>query len=134
MNLNNKKELTARTLKVGKGRIMFVKARLEEIKEALTKQDIRDLKNEGAIKIKEVKGRSKVKKRKRRGPGKIKKKINTRKQDYVKMTRKLRAYVSEMKKQDILSGKDAESIRKKIRNKKFRSKVHLKDYIGDLKK
>ena len=57
MNLKKKKELAARTLKVGKGRIMFVDARLEDIKEALTKQDVRDLKEDGAIVVKEVKGR-----------------------------------------------------------------------------
>jgi large subunit ribosomal protein L19e len=133
MKLNNKKNFIARTLKVGKKRISLVKLRLDEIKEALTKQDVRDLKNEGAIKIKEIKGRKKVKKRKRRGPGKIKKRLNKRKQEYVKITRKLRGYVSELKKQGILKREEIKDIRKKIRNRKFRSKNNLKDYIKGLK-
>ena len=70
MNLRNKKELAKRTFNIGKDRIVFLKSRLEEIKEALTKQDIRDLRQDGAILIKDIKGRKKVKKRKtRKGPG-----------------------------------------------------------------
>ena len=76
MNLLKKKELSARTLKVGKERVIFVKARLNEIKEAITKQDIRDLRKEGAILLKEIRGRkTKEGRKRRRGPGKIKKKV-----------------------------------------------------------
>ncbi len=135
MNLGKKKALATRTLNVGKGRILFVKSRLNEIKEAITRQDIKDLHEEGAILIKEKSGRSKVEKRTRkRGPGKIKKNVNTRKRDYVIMTRKLRSYVAEMKKQGLLSPEEITDIRKKIRNKIFRSKRHLKEYIGGLRK
>lgn len=135
MKLNKKKELAARTLGVGKKRISFVEERLDEIKEAITKQDIKDLKNEGAIVVKEISGRKKVVKRKRkRGPGKVKKKVNTRKKDYVILTRKLRAYVAELKKMKKLAPEEVKEIRKRIRNKKFRSKAHLKEYIGSLKK
>lgn len=135
MNLKKKKALVVRTLKVGKERIIFSKSRLNEIKEAITKQDIRDLQRDGAIIIKEIKGRRKIKKRKRkRSPGKIKKKVNKRKEEYIIMTRKLRKYVAEMKKQGKLSREEIAEIRKKIRNKKFRSKSHLKEYIGGLRK
>ena len=47
MNLSKKKALAARTLNVGKARILFNVQRLGEIKEAITKQDIRDLHKEG---------------------------------------------------------------------------------------
>ncbi len=135
MNLRTKKELTARTLNVGKERIVFVKARLEDIKEAITKQDIRDLHKDGAIKIKDIEGRKKVVKRKRaRGPGKIKKKVNKRKQDYVKIVRKQRSYAKSMKDRGEVSKEEVKEIRKKIRNKKFRSKAHLREYIGGLEK
>ena len=134
MNLGKKKELAKRTLKVGKGRIVFLESRLDEIKEAITKQDIRDLKMEGAIVIKNIKGRRKVKKKKKKGVGNIRKKIKTRKKDYVIMTRKLRGYVSEIRKQSGISKKEESEIRKKIRNNMFRSKAHLKEYIGGLEK
>ena len=134
MKLDKKKELAKRTLKVGKERIVFVESRLEDIKEAITKQDIRNLHEEKAILIKEIKGRKKVKKsKKKRGIGKVKKKVNKRKQKYVIMTRKLRKYVLEMKKLGKISKEEKEDIRKKIRNKAYKSKSHLKTYIGDLK-
>lgn len=134
MNLKVKKSLAARALNVGKARIAFIEARLSEIKEAITKQDIKDLEKDGAIVVKEVSGRRKIKKKTRRSTGNIRKKINTRKKDYVIMTRKLRAYVAEMKKQGVLTKEEVEDIRKKIRNRNFKSKANLKEYIGGLKK
>jgi large subunit ribosomal protein L19e len=135
MNLSKKKELAARTLKVGRKRIMFVKERTEEIKEAITKQDIRDLHRDGAILIKNIKGRKKnMKKKRKKSPGNIRKKIKRRKKEYVLLTRKLRAHVSELKKQGKLSEEEVVEIRNKIRNKNFRSKSNLKEYIGELKK
>jgi len=134
MNLSNKKELAKRTLGVGKGRIVFLESRLGEIKEAITKQDIRDLKNDGAIVIKDIKGRKKVKRKKKRSVGNVRKKVNKRKKEYVLMTRKLRKYLSEIKKQGKISKKDELEIRKKIRNRIFKSKAHLREYIGELKK
>lgn len=135
MNLSKKKALAAKALKVGKGRIKFNSENLGEIKEAITKQDIRELVKDGAIIIKEIKGRRKNEKRKnKRGPGKVKKVINTRKRDYVIMTRKLRAYVAGLKANGELSREEVIEIRKRIRNKAFRSKAHLKEYIGGLRK
>jgi len=135
MNLSKKKKLAIETLKVGKGRIVFLPTRLEEIKEAITKQDIRQLKEDGAIIVKEIKGKKKNKKKStKRSPGNIRKKVNKRKQEYVIMTRKLRKYVAELKKQGKLSREDVLEIRKKIRNRVFKSKAHLKEYIGGLKK
>lgn len=135
MNLAKKKELAARTLKVGKERVQFSIARLEEIKEAITKQDIKDLQKEGAIKVKDISGRKKnTKKKVRRSTGNIRKKVNHRKQEYVLMTRKLRNYVSELRKQDRLSVEESKEIRKKIRNRIFKSKANLKDYIAGLRR
>ena len=60
--------------------------------------------------------------------------MKKRKKDYVVLTRKLRKYVSEMKKQGKISKEEANEIRKKIRNKIFRSKSHLKEQIAVMKK
>lgn len=135
MNLGKKKGLASRALKLKKDRIVFLESRLDEIKEAITKQDILDLKREGAIVIKDIKGKRKNKrKRRKRSPGNIRKKVNRRKRDYVTMTKKLRKYTAEMKKQEKISKEDSTEIRKKIRNKIFRSKAHLKEYIAGLRK
>ncbi|MBT4376345.1 hypothetical protein HOD29_03140 [archaeon] len=135
MNLRSKKELAAKTMGVGKARVTFMHARLTDIKEAITKQDIKDLVQDGAILIKPVKGRrTNVKRKNAKGPGKIKKKVNTRKQEYVKMTRKLRNYIAELRKQGKLTREEVKEIRKKIRNRIFKSKANLKLYIKEIQK
>jgi large subunit ribosomal protein L19e len=109
-----------------------MKSRMEEIKEAITKQDIKDLQKEGAIVIKEKKGRRKKEKRKKkRTGGKIKKKVYRRKKEYVTMSRKLRKHVAEMKKNGELQKEEIADIRKKIRNREFKSLANLKKYIKE---
>ena len=136
MKLDKKKALASKVFGVGKGRIVFVEPRLGEIKEAITKEDIRGLKADGAIVIKEIRGKkSRGKKKKiRKTPGNIKKNVKNRKKKYMILTRKLRAYVSMMKEKNLLSREDALDIRKKIRNKYFKSKSQLKDYISEIEK
>ncbi len=134
MNLGKKKKLAERTFKVGKDRIVFLKSGLEDIKDAITKQDMRDLQKMGVIIIKKRKGRKKVGKGRKRTVGNVRKRPKKRKQQYVKITRKLRGYVSELKKQGKISGEEARDLRKKIRNKSFRNKSHLKEHIGGIKK
>lgn len=129
-NLSKKKQLASKTLKVGLGRIAFNSERLDEIKEAITKQDIKDLYQDKAIIIKPIRGRSKVKKRKnRRRDGKIKKKVKKKKQEYVKTTRKLRKYAGELRKQGKLDKEKSREIRKSIKTRKFKSKRQMKESL-----
>jgi large subunit ribosomal protein L19e len=133
MNLRKKKALTARTFGVGLARVEFVEARLEEIKEAITKQDIRDLQKDGAIIIKNVKGRKRNKKNaKNRSVGNVRKRVNKRKKEYVIITRKLRKHLREVNEK--LTEKEKKDLRKKIRNRFFKSKSHLKEHLGGNKK
>ena len=130
MNLESKKLLVERALKVGKNRIKFVESRISEIKEAITKQDIKDLLNDGAIIISDRKGRKKVVKRARiRGPGKIKKRVNKRKRNYVVLTRKLRKYLLGLKTHKRINKEEEKDLRNRIRNKSFRSLSHMKEYV-----
>ena len=71
-----KKKLTERTFGVGRERVVFVESRLGDIKEAITKQDIRDLYTDGAIIIKDIKGRKKVVRKTNRSKGNNDKPIN----------------------------------------------------------
>jgi large subunit ribosomal protein L19e len=131
MKLETKKSLVARALKVGKNRIIFNTARLSELKEAITKQDIKDLKESGAIHIKEVAGRRTNKKRKtRRRAGSIKKKVNKSKQEYVVLTRKLRTHLAYLKKTKQITQEKYLEIRKEIRAKAFRSLANMKERIA----
>ncbi|MDH3352951.1 MAG: 50S ribosomal protein L19e [Nanoarchaeota archaeon] len=133
MQLAKKKELAAKVLKVGKNRIVFVEEHLPEIKEAITRMDMMDLHKSGAIQIKEVKGRKKIVKRKnRRRVGKIKKKVNTRKAEYVIITRKLRKFVRGLVRTGAIDKERNREVRKQIRARKFKSKRHLKESLEEL--
>jgi len=135
MNLRKKKELAARTLNVGLGRILFNSQRLDDIKEAITKQDIKDLKADGAILIKEIRGRRKhIKRKTRRRVGSRKKKAINKKQVYVALTRKLRGHLALLKKQALISAEDFLNLRKIIRTNTIQSLAQLKERIAGVKK
>ncbi|MEK6892981.1 MAG: 50S ribosomal protein L19e [Nanoarchaeota archaeon] len=131
MNLGKKKILAARTLGVGKDRIVFNIKRLSDIKEAITKQDIRDLLNAHAIFVKEPKGRkTKVKKRSRRRAGSIRKKIKGGKREYIILTRKLRAHLAELKRKGEITPEKLLKMRREIKSHAFKSKAHMKEVIS----
>ena len=130
MQLAKKKELAAKVLKVGKGRVIFREASLGEIKEAITRQDILDLVKTGSISVREVSGRKKIVKRKhRRRVGKVKKKVNKRKQEYVTITRKLRKFLKHLVKTGSMDKETYRNSRKMVRARKFRSKRQLKENL-----
>ncbi len=134
MNLRKKKELAAKSLGVGKNKIYFSPESLKEIKEAITKQDIKTLYEEGIIRIKPTPGRKKVVRRKRRrGAGKIKMKIKHRKQDYVKITRKLRSYLKALKNNNEISREVYYDTRKKIKMRAFKNMANFKEYLKSAK-
>jgi len=131
MNLEKRRELASRVLGVGKNKVYFNPEHLNEIKEAITKQDIRDLFAEGIIGIKESRGKMKKEKRKtRRGPGSIKKTVFNRKAEYIILVRKFRNYINELRKQGKLTKEKYIELRKKIKARAFKNKAHLRDYIG----
>lgn len=132
MNLSKKKKLAKSILNVGEDRIVFLESRLDEIKEAITKQDIRDLQKSGAIIVKDIKGRRKVNKKRKRSTGNVRKKVKKRKREYVILTRSLRKKLGNKKTRGDISSEDVKNIRKKIRNKNFRSKAHLKEQLGGI--
>ena len=133
MDLTKKRELAARTLGIGVGRVMFNIQRIDEIKEAITKQDIRDLVADKAVFIREIKGRKANTGRRRRRAGSIRMKPNSRKRDYIIVTRKSRAHIFELRKQGKLTTEEYMKLRKEIRAKQFRNKAHLKERIVIMK-
>ncbi|MDO8508416.1 MAG: 50S ribosomal protein L19e [Nanoarchaeota archaeon] len=135
MKLNKKKELAARTLHVGKNRIVFNLQRLDEIKEAITKQDIKDLVNSHAIIVKEVKGRMKKPQRKTRiRQGSRRKKIVDKKREYIIITRKLRNYLAVLKRQGLILPEKYSTLRKEIRARTVKSLSQMKERILEVSK
>jgi len=130
MNLKTKKQLAARVLGVGVDRVIFDDIRLNEIKEALTRQDIKDLVQSKAISVKEKSGRRKIKKRKtKRRMGKIKKKVNKRKENYMTLTRKLRKTMRDLRKSGMITNEQCLELRKQIKTKSFKSRAHLMENV-----
>ena len=130
MKLDKKKVLAVRTLGVGRDRIAFNAHRLDEIKEAITKQDIRDLYASGAITIKEIKGSRTIQKRKtRRRHGSIRKTVKNGKTQYMIRTRKLRRYIAELLKQERITKDQYLTLRKQIKASTYRNKAHMKEHI-----
>ncbi len=135
MKLDKKKALAARIFNVSKSRILFIEPRLDEIKEAITKEDIRNLRADGAIIIKPIKAKRAMKRRKaKKGAGNIKKHAKNKKKEYIILTRKLRNHIQELKNKNLITKKQIFDIRKKIRNRYFKSKFQLKEYLSTLKK
>lgn len=134
MDLSKKKELAARTLGVGVGRVRFNMNNINEIKEAITKQDIRDLVSAKAIFVQPIKGRKANESRKRRRAGSIRMRPNSRKKEYMILTRKLRAYLSEIRKQGKITNEEFQKLRKGVRSKAFKNKNNLKEHIQLMQK
>jgi len=131
MKVDLKKKLAARVLGVGKEKIVFDTARIQEIKEAITRQDIKTLFEDGAISMKDRKGKRKIIKRKwRRKGGKIKKVVGRRKKKYITIVRKQRAFLKIAKNKKIIDAKKHKELRDKVKTKAFKSLAHLKENLG----
>jgi large subunit ribosomal protein L19e len=130
MKLENKKRFAGKVLGVGKGRIILNKTRLSEVKEAMTRQDIKDLFSSGAISIAEIKGRRKVEKRvTRRRAGSRRQPAINKKMLYATTTRKLRAYVGELRRSEKITKEQFLKLRNEIRASAFKDKAHFKERI-----
>ena len=118
-------------LGVGKGRIRFNSERISDIEDAVTKQELRSLINDGAISVASVKGQKTKKEEKRRGYGSRKGKKTARmgkKEKWVRQVRALRNYLKSVKAQ-IPKEKYWEAY-KKIKGGEIRTIARLKEYLG----
>ncbi len=132
MNLEKKKQIIAKMLGVGKGRIKFDPEKISDIEDAVTKQELRSLINDGVISIVSVKGqKTKKEEKKRRGYGSRKGKKTARmgkKERWVKQVRALRNYLKSVKSQ-VSKEKYWEAYRK-IKGGEIKTIARLKEYLG----
>ncbi len=144
MNLKTKKELAAHTLKVSPKRVFLNPERLDEIKDALTRADIKALVKDKAIIKKQKKSKSsgrtkKLKqqksKGKRKGQGSRRGRKTARskkKETWMNKVRLQRDYIRQLKEKKLLDNKQFRMLYLKIKSGFFRSKAHLKIYLQDL--
>ena len=143
MNLRNKKLIASKILKVGTGRVWFDPAKNTEIKEAITRDDIKKLISQGTILVKQKEGVSRgryreivkqKRKGRRKGPGTRKGKQTSRlgrKEAWVTRIRAQRELFNELSKQGNITDETYRNLRVKAKGGLFRSRRHIKLYLTE---
>ncbi len=143
MKLKLQKRLASKILGAGKKRIKFDSSRQADIKEAITKGDVRRLIGEKAVSKKQKKGHSRYNARKileqkrkdrRKGKGSRKGKATSRlprKDIWVSKIRLQRKMLRKLKDEGQLSTSNYNMLRRKAKGGFFRSKRHLDIFIKD---
>ena len=143
VNLRTKKQLVARMCKVGVNRVVFDSDRLDDIADAITRENIRSLLTANTIKIKPIvgtsRGRAKVKKiqKKKRGVKQGSKKGRKgarvgKKEVYVIKVRALRYRLKIAKDRKEITNKEFWELYKKIGGNTVRNAVHLRTLIEEI--
>ena len=142
-NLSVQKRLAADVAKVSQKRIAFDVEKLETIKEAITKRDVRALIKDGVITVKQKEGntrgrirKSNVQKSKGRLKGKGSKKGThhsrlSKKEAWMIKIRALRTFIKEVKDKNLVSVSTARDLYRKSKGGFFRSKRHIKLYLTE---
>ena len=141
--MKTQKRIAAQVMKTSPNKVVFAPERLADIKEAITKADIRVLVSEEAITKKPVVGPARAKankirtqKRKglRRGPGSREGKKTARlprKTAWMNKVRKQREFLKELKVGQKISTDTYRNLYQKSKGGFFRSRRHIKIYIQD---
>lgn len=143
MELNKAKELAAKIMKVGIGKIYLDPKQTSKVKEAMTKDDIRGLIADRIIKKRQDNYQSKARAKKlkekkqkgrKKGQGKRKGTKKTRvnkKETWMKKVRSQRKTLKELKKENPEAVKKLgySNLYKKIKGGFFKGKKYLQDYI-----
>jgi len=145
MNVSNQRAISARLLRVGQNKVWFDKTKLQEIKEAITKADIRRLIKRRIIQARPEQGTSRARARVRltqrrkgrqKGEGTRKGKRTARlarKRTWMLSVRAQRGLVQEIRSRDLIDVKTYRQLRSKIKGGYFRNRRHIKLYLTEHK-
>lgn len=143
MKLDAQKRIAAVILNCSKKRVVFDPSRLEDIKEAITKVDIRILVSDGAIKRKPVRGISRFRARKRivqrrkgrqKGFGSRKGKKTARlprKKLWMNRIKAQRKLLKELRNKNVITKRTYRELYMKTKGGFFRSRGHIDLYIKE---
>lgn len=134
MTLRMQKRIAAKVLGVGINKVLMNPFRINEIREAITKQDIVDLIKDGAIKSREFTGVKTNVRRKRKGSGSKKGNVMRSKKDYMAKIRKLRRFLKLIKEKSLLTVPEIKKLRLLSKSGHFKSQRHLKEHITNVMK
>jgi len=144
VNLKAKKRLVSRVTGVGVHRVWFDSERLDDIADAITRENIRSLITAKTIKIKSFTGTSRGRAKQKRiqkskrgttaGSKKGRKGARIgKKQVYVKKIRSLRNLLKMVKDRKEVTNEQFWSLYKKVGGNTVRNKAHLRTLIEDVK-
>ena len=144
VNLKSKKRLVSRITGVGVHRVWFDSERLDDIADAITRENIRSLITAKTIRIKSFTGTSrgrakqkKIQKSKRGTTAGSKRGAKGarvgKKQLYVKKIRSLRTLLKMVKDRKEITNEQFWSLYKKVGGNTVRNKAHLRTLIEDVK-
>jgi large subunit ribosomal protein L19e len=143
VKLNAKKRLAAQILKVGVNRVWVDPARAEDISTAITREDIRRLIKQGAIRAKPERGTSRSRHRglaakrkmgRRGGAGSRKGAKHARlgkKASWIQTVRPLRLRLRELKKEGVIGPREYRELYRMVKGGAFRSKAHLETHLKE---
>ena len=143
MKLDIQKRIIADSKGVSKKRVTFDETMLEEIKEAITKGDLKSLIKDKSIKIKPVRGVSRSRARKigeqkrkgkRKGHGSRKGKKTARlsgKEEWMNKIRALKSMLKVLRDKELIETSVYRNLYMKAKGGFFRSRRHLRLYIDE---
>ncbi len=145
MNLKTQKTIAANVLKCSPKRVVFSQSSLADIKEAITRSDVRNLVGSGLIAKANKKNNSRsrirkdlVQRRKGRksGAGSKKGKQTARlpsKQVWMAKVRLQRSFITELRDKQLIALETYRNLYSKVKGGFFRNKRHIKLYLDDSK-
>jgi large subunit ribosomal protein L19e len=145
MRLGVQRRLAASLFKCSQKRVWFDDDRLSDIKEAITKQDIKGLASEGAIRLKPVKSssRGRIRQQKRQKSKGLRKGVGSRKggvkarlpkkKQWMSKIRIQRKFLKLLREKGHLKRNDYQNLYLKSKGGFFRSKRHIKIYAEEHK-
>jgi len=143
MKLNVQKRLAASILKASPKRVWFDEERLSDIKESITKQDLKGLIVDGAIRLKPVqsisRGRVRQKKKQKskgrqKGHGSRKGAFGARlnrKGNWMSKIRVQREFIKELRDKEIITTADYRDLYLKSKGGFFRNRRHIKIFMEE---
>jgi large subunit ribosomal protein L19e len=143
MKLNTQRRIAASLLDCGIDRVRFDPARLNDIKEGITKSDMRLLISDGLVWAHPVVGVSRVRAREnriqrrkglQRGHGSRKGRsgaVTSSKSRWIASVRSQRAFIQELRSSALITNDSYRELYRKSKGGFFRSKRHIKLYLDD---
>jgi large subunit ribosomal protein L19e len=145
MNSTIQRKLAAKITKRSVKKIKLDLTRLDDIKEAITRADVRSLLKDGAIMTEQAKGVSRARAKKirqqklkgrRRGQGSRKGKDSARlpgKRTWINKIRLQRKFIKDLKDRTKITQEDYKDLYRKTKGGFFRSRRHIKLYLTEHK-